>query len=202
MQKPESKPSFDLWLRWSDILDQRLETVRDVYDEHGVADKASRVGSLLSRLHAILAGELARHLSVLPYAALQQLSHGPNRSQESQIQALASIFQTALHELPLISKDMQKLLHSNWHGECNGRVASDLFKGPRGAVNAGIGSGLPRDGMLPSVMEQLLDQEDTAGAREPSQNVLSADEQQRWAETSRRWGLRNTAHLRRAVRLE
>lgn len=202
MARVTSKPSFDVWLRWAEVLCQRLEAVYQVYEDHGAHDKATRAVIGLSRLHSILAGKLAQHLSVLPYAQLQQMTAGGNRFEEAQITALTGIFHTALRELPDISKDMQKLLKSSWHGECNGRLASDLFKGPRGSVNEGIGSGLARDGMLPMALEQLLQQEQMGGIRTPSQTGLSAEQQQRWMETSRRWAARNSVHLRRAGRVE
>lgn len=201
MTNAKNKPSFDVWLRWADILGQRLETVRQVYDDHAQREAAVRVGMSVSRLQYILAGELERHLAVRTYAVLQQ-EQGTSRFDEIQILALVSIFTGALEQMPTQSKDMQKLLKSPWHGQCNGRLASDLFKGARGTLNEGLGSGLSRDGHLPQMIENLLEQESIGVGRPPRQTVLSAEEQQKWGETARRWALRNSTHLRSAGRVE
>lgn len=199
-EKP--KASFDVWLRWADVLATRLETARQVYTEHGVAEGATRAAGIVSRLRFVLDGALAKHLSFQPYAALNQLTHGQDKFTEMQIQALASVFRLMLENFPALSKDMQKLLNSRWEGSCNGRVASDLFRGPVGTLNEGIGSGYPRDGRLPGVLEQLLQLEESGSARSARQTTLSAEEQQRWQETARRWASMNSNHLRSAGRLD
>jgi hypothetical protein len=201
MTDAKNKPSFDVWLRWADVLGQRLETVRQVYSDHAHHDAAMRVGMSISRLHHILAGELERHLAVRTYAVLQQ-EQGTARYDEIQILALASIFTTVLEQMPTQSKDMQKLLKSPWYGQCNGRLASDLFKGARGTLNEGLGSGLPRDGHLPLMIETLLEQESAGTGRPQRQTTLSVEDQQKWAETARRWAISNSTHLRSAGRVE
>ncbi|MEJ0061798.1 MAG: hypothetical protein WDO70_00985 [Alphaproteobacteria bacterium] len=198
----KDKPSFDIWLRWADVLARRLDTVRQVYEDHGDHDSTAKTAVYLGQLQHVLAGALARYLSGQPYAALNQLSHGQEKLDETQIRALAGIFRAALDALPKISRDMQKLLHSKWNGECSGRLASDLFKGPRGAVNEGIGSGLPHDGQLPQALDALLRQEETGEQRPARVSALSADQQQRWTDTARRWADQNSGHLRRAGSVE
>ncbi|MGB4100609.1 MAG: hypothetical protein WBK91_01690 [Alphaproteobacteria bacterium] len=201
MTETGTKPSLDIFLRWADILGQRLETVRHIYEDHNSSEAASRVSALLIRLQHILAGELERHLAVSTYAALQQ-AQSPERAEELQCQALANAFTLALEQLPDFSKDMQKLLNSPWLDQCNGRLATDLFKGPRNAIDEGIGSGYPRDGRLPKVLEKLLEQDQTGTGRPPRASTLSPEEQQKWKDTARRWALRNSATLRRAGRVE
>lgn len=201
MTDAKNKPSLDIWLRWADVLGQRLETVRQVYEDNNLHEAASPAAALVIRLQHVLAGELERHLAVTTYAALQQ-TQSPERAEEVQCQALASIFISALEQLPDFSKDMQKLLSSIWHGQCGGRQASDLFKGPRGTINEGIGSGHPRDGHLPHMLETLLEQEKAGSVRPPRASTLSPEEQQKWNDTARRWALRNSATLRRAGRVE
>ncbi len=201
MTDAKNKPSLDIWLRWADVLGQRLDTVRQVYEDHDQHESVSPAAALIIRLQHVLAGALERHLADMPYAALKQVQ-SPERSEELQCQALASIFTSALEQLPAFSKDMQKLLNSTWYGQCGGRQASDLFKGPRGALNEGIGSGHPRDGHLPQMLEMLLEQEKSGSTRPPRPSTLSAEEQQKWNDTARRWALRNSATLRRAGRVE
>lgn len=200
IEKP--KASFDVWLRWADVLANRLETARQVYTENHAADGATRATAFVSRLRFVVDGALAKHLSFQPYAALNQLTHGEDKFTEMQIQALASVFRLVLEAFPGLSKDMQKLLNSRWEGNCNGRVASDLFRGPVGTLNEGIGSGLARDGQLPGVLEQLLQLEESGSARSARQTTLSAEEHQRWHETARRWATMNSNHLRSAGRLD
>lgn len=199
-EKP--KASFDVWLRWADVLAVRLEAVCKVYTEHAMAEAAPRMAAYISRLRFVLDGALARHLSFQPYATLNQLSHGKEKFTEMQIQALASVFRAVLVDFPDISRDMQKLLNSRWDGNHNGRIAMDMFRGPVGTLNEGIGSGHPRDGQLPGVLEQLLDLEETGSSRTPRQTTLSSEEQQRWQETARRWATMNSQHLRSAGRLD
>lgn len=201
MTDAENKPSLDIWLRWADVLGQRLETIRQISEDHDQRESALPAAMLIIRLQNILAGALERHLAVMPYAILQQ-AQGEGRFDEVQIHALAGIFATALEQLPALSKNMQNTLNSPWQGQCNGRLASDLFKGPRGTLNEGIGSGLPRDGQLPQIMETLLTREKSGGPRPPRLSTLSVEDQQKWTDTARRWALRNSAHLRRAGRVE
>lgn len=198
----KTKASFDVWLRWADVLATRLETARQVYTEKSMADGVTHMAGFISRLRFVLDGALAKHLSFQPYAALNQLTHGEDKFTEMQIQALASVFRLVLEAFPSLSKDMQKLLNSRWEGNCNGRVAMDLFRGPVGTLNEGIGSGYPRDGQLPGVLEQLLQLEEDGSARSARQTTLSAEEQQRWQETARRWASMNSNHLRSAGRLD
>lgn len=196
------KPSFDTWLLRADTLSQRLNTIYRVYEDNGQHDKASRVAIKLSHIHSIMAGQFERHLSEQPYAVLQRLSAGAQGLEDAQIAILAAVFLTTLKEFPSISKDMQKLLKSPWQGECNGRLASDLFKGPRGSHNEGIGSGQAIDGMLPMLLEDLLQQEEKGETRATRHSVLTPQERQRWAETARRWAEQNSVHLRRAGQVE
>jgi len=198
----QPKASFDVWLRWSDVLATRLETVKQVYVDHGVETEVPRISTYLSRLRFVLDGALAQHLAHQPYAALKQMDQGQEKFTEMQIQALAGIFRALLVDFPKISSDMQKNLDSRWEGQCNGRVASDLFRGPIGTLNEGIGSGHPRDGQLPGVLEQLMHLEEGGSARTPRQTTLSPEEQQRWQETARRWATVNSKHLRGAGRMD
>lgn len=197
-----TKASFDVWLRWADVLAARLGTVRQVYADHAMAEAAVKTGGYLSRLRFVLDGALAQHLAHQRYAALNQSLAGQDRFVDMQIQALASVFRAVLADFPTLSGDMQTLLHSRWEGNCNGRLASDLFRGPMGTLNEGIGSGYPRDKQLPGVLDQLLQVEATGSSRMPRQTTLSPEEQQRWQETSRRWAMMNSRHLRSAGRVD
>ena len=198
----QPKASFDVWLRWADVLLHRLTTVKDIYGGQNDAENVSRIGSYLGQLRFVLDGALARHLVHRPYAQLNELSYGQDRLFDMQIQALTSVFRNVLADFPQISKDMQKILNSRWEGNCNGRIAMDLFRGPVGSLNEGIASGHARDGQLPGVIEQLLLLEETGSTRAPRQTTLSAEEQIRWQDTARRWASMNSTHLRSAGRLD
>ncbi len=198
----QPKASFDVWLRWADVLMHRLTSIKEIYSGQMDAEAVGRVGGYLGQLRFVLDGALARHLVHRPYAQLNELSYGQDKLFDMQIQALTSVFRNVLTDFPQISKDMQKMLNSRWEGNCNGRVAMDIFRGPVGTLNEGIGSGYPRDGQLPAVLDQLLLLEGTGSSRTPRQTTLSAEEQIRWQDTARRWASMNSTHLRSAGRLD
>jgi hypothetical protein len=209
----QPKASFDVWLRWADILAQRMATMHTVYQDQppppahlkppDIQNKPETALTMLqTRVRFVLDGAMAQHLAAQPYAALQQAADGDDKFTTMQIQALAGIFRDALTLLPTFSADMQRLLNSRWQDDCNGRQASDLFRGPVGTLNEGIGSGSALDGRLPGVLAQLLTIEATGAARAPRQTTLSAEEQQRWQDTAKRWATMNSRHLRSAGRMD
>ncbi len=198
----QPKASFDVWLRWADVLSHRLTTVKDIYSGQNAAEDASRVSGYLGQLRFVLDGALAQHLVHRPYNQLNELSYGQDKLFDMQIQALATVFRNVLEDFPKISKDMQKMLNSRWENNCNGRIAMDLFRGSVGSLNEGIASGHARDGQLPGVIDQLLNLEGTGSSRAPRQTTLSAEEQARWQDTARRWATMNSTHLRSAGRLD
>ncbi|MBI1273213.1 MAG: hypothetical protein GC131_03900 [Alphaproteobacteria bacterium] len=125
---------------------------------------------------------------------------------ELRINSLTVLCTELIDKLPEISLDMQQLLRSSWTGDCNGRLAADLFKGPVGTKNEGIGSGNAFDGMLPWVISNLLDREER-GTDRPLRTSATAmpvapDERNRRTDLARRWAETRTSHLRKSGGIE
>jgi AcrR family transcriptional regulator len=194
------KPSFDVWLRWADVLRQRLQTIRQIYLDHQQQNAAAQTGRLHERLQLVLDGRLSRHYTHMRYAPLLQLTKGADCFVDLQIMALANIFRDTLEVFPQLSADMQKLLNAPWGDSVVGRLATDLFRGPVGSLNEGIGSGYPRDKQLPSVLEQLLYKETSGSTRAARQTTLTGEEYKRWVDIARRYA-KNTGHVTTAGRI-
>lgn len=171
--KLQQLSTYAIWQKWAKILQRQLERIAEIYDVHEEGHEASRLKDYIERLKLFIdpvahAQELARRnyevkgsvrkLYVLSLISLQQL------------------YREALHFLPQISEDMQRLLNSPCQGNCNGRTASDVFKGPHGTENEGIGSGLPdENGGLPGMLQQLLEKADAGGSGYFEEGLLDGD---------------------------
>lgn len=207
MNGSESKAPFDEWMRWAGVLQRRLGTIHDVYKQNGWEKDRELVNLALLRLRLILENEPpppSAGESNSPYAAIQphQLAVDLDKLDELRIKSLADIVRDALIHLPRLSTDMQKLLRSMWRGECSGRTASDLFKGPMNTKNEGIGSGKPEDGQLPMVLDHLLNREQAEGERPPRNRDVAPLELQRRYEVARRWAHYNASHMRSSGGIE
>jgi hypothetical protein len=78
--------------------------------------------------------------------------------------SMETMFREALTLMPQLSEDMQRLLDSPPVGNCNGRTASDVFKGPHRTENEGIGRGIVDEpDRLPWQLFQLLEQAEIGG---------------------------------------
>lgn len=197
------KPSFDAWIHLASVVIDRLTTVVHVYHKPPFNDvfmplaslqkKAADTASLLREFHAQIEGEdfpLGHQAE-----ALEATAH-----EEEVIDALAPLLNDVLRRLPALSSDMQALLKSPWFDNCSGRLATELFRGPSGHEEEGIGSGMPENGRLPKFIQDFLEKEqvgDTRPARPPQ-----ADRAEKYAEATKRWGRNNASFLRTAGRVD
>jgi hypothetical protein len=161
MRPVQQKSTFEIWQRWAKVLVRQLDQVGDVYEYHEDTTDAAQVNALSARIKLFIdplahAPELAK----LDY----DVKGSVDKLYLLSMTMLQKHFQEALNMLPEISEDMQRLLNSPYQGTCNGRVASDIFKGPHGTTNEGIGSGVPDErGGLPWMIKGLLDEADYGG---------------------------------------
>ena len=171
MNQETVKPSHREWMEWGQVVIDRLTTCVHVYskppyDDVFIAEKERHEKndatlSLLRRIHGLidegetsieLIGDVAAH-------------------DERVIDGLSALFRETLDMLPTLSSDAQKLLKSEWFDKCNGRVASELFRGPMGDLPRGIGSGYAEQGRLPSVLASLLERERIGEDRQPRKDI-------------------------------
>lgn len=161
------KPSREEWVRWAQVVIDRLTTCVHVYSKPPHEDvfipdterqaKNGKTLDLLRRIHA-LTDEVAT-----PTDSLEDLEHHDERV----ITGLNVLLRETLERLPELSADMQKLLKSPWFDKCNGRLADELFRGPMGNESEGIGSGHPEHGRLPESLTELFEEEEVGDSRFP-----------------------------------
>lgn len=161
------KPSHGEWMIWAQVVLDRLTTCVHVYsrppfDDVFIQEKERHAKndvalSLLRRIHSLM------DESETPTESLAEVFHHDERS----IDGLTVLMRETLELLPSLSTDMQRLLKSQWYDKCNGRLASELFRGPMGDLSRGIGSGFPEQGRLPEVLAQLLERERIGDSRQP-----------------------------------
>ena len=176
MSNDTQKPSHSEWLDWAQVVVDRLTTCVHTYsrpphdDVHMIEKervaKNEAALSLLRRIHALI------DESETPTESLGDVA----RHDERTFDGLALLFRESLDLLPVISADMQKLLKSEWYDKCNGRVASELFRGPMGDLPKGIGSGYPEQGRLPGVLAELLERERIGDNRVPRKDLHRHEE--------------------------
>lgn len=176
MSTETHKPSHHEWLEWAEVVLDRFTTCVHVYskppyDDVFMAEKERQeknhsVISLLHRIHA-LADD-----SETPTESMTDVAN----HDEQVIDGLRVLMQHALDMLPGLSNDMQKLLKSEWHSRCNGHLASELFCGPLGDLDRGIGSGHAEQGRLPAVLADLLERERIGDVREPRKDLHRHDD--------------------------
>lgn len=157
----KQKSTYEVWQRWAKVLKRQLGLTLDVYNEHKDAASAARVKALSDRIELFIdpvahASELAKmNFDVKGSIMKLHLLSLTN---------LVGLFRDGLKMLPQLSDDMQRLLNSPCYGNCRGRVASDIFKGPHSTQNEGIAAGVPDErGGLPWVLSKLLDEADIGG---------------------------------------
>ena len=171
MSLDTQKPSHSEWMEWAQIVLDRLTTCVHVYSKPPYADvfmleaerqkKNGTALSLLRRIHDMVTD------SETPTESLADVYHHDERA----IAGLTVLMRETLDLLPVISADMQKLLKSEWYDRCNGRIASELFRGPMGDLQRGIGSGYAEQGRLPEVLAQLLERERIGDRRHPRKDL-------------------------------
>ncbi len=159
MNGMHQKSTYDVWQIWAKALERQLKRCGDVYKEHG--EDAGKVTALLQRIE----------LFIDPVAHAQELAKrnydvkgGVEKLYLLSLTVLHKIFRDALNALPAISEDMQRLLNSSCYGNCSGRAAMDIFKGPHRTTNEGIAAGVSDEyGTLPWVLASLLDEANVGG---------------------------------------
>lgn len=201
------KPSYSEWMEWAQVIVDRLTTCvhtysRPPYDdvlmlEKDRQSKNDAALNLLRRVHALIDD------SETPTESLGDVA----RHDERVVDGLALLFSETLGVLPALSADMQSLWKSEWYDKCNGRIASELFRGPMGDLDKGIGSGYPEQGRLPAIIAQMLERERIGDVRvprsdlhrhdspaphaaedDPSPRRADIDVRRRWADRNRRTG--------------
>lgn len=171
MSLDTQKPSHSEWMDWAQVVVDRLTTCVHVYSkppyddvmmlDKDRQDKNDVTLNLLRRVHALIDD------SETPTESLGDVA----RHDERVIDGLSLLFAETLGLLPTLSADMQKLLKSEWYDKCNGRIASELFRGPMGDLPKGIGSGYAEQGRLPSVLAGLLERERVGDVRVPRKEL-------------------------------
>jgi hypothetical protein len=169
------KPSHGEWLEWAQVVVDRLTTCVHTYSKPPFEDvfmaekerqeKNASALSLLHRIHGLIDD------SETPTESLSDVAHHDERV----IAGLVVVIRETVAMLPSLSTDMQKLLKSEWFDNCNGRLASELFRGPMGDLPRGIGSGYPEQGRLPAVLARILERERTGDGREPRRDLHRHD---------------------------
>ncbi len=160
-QQTNIKPSLKEWLYWAQVVIDRLTTCTHVYKKPPYvdafvadADRQEKTDKAVSLLRGIFA------LSDDDDAS----SDDAERQQEAYLrisEGLTEKFKEVLEYLPSFSDDMQTLLKSPWQERCNGKVAEEFFRGPKGHINEGVGSGSPEHGRLPEVLAILIERYET-----------------------------------------
>jgi len=214
MSQDLQKPSHIEWAEWAQIVLDRLTTCVHVYskppyDDVFISEKARQQKNdqalgLLRRIHGLIdEGET-------PIESLADVAH----HDEQVIDGLAVLMRETLALLPMLSSDMQKLLKSEWYDKCNGRIASELFRGPMGDLPKGIGSGYAEQGRLPEVLTLMLERERSGDSRQPradlhrhgdtgeSLSQAEAGPKRHTVDVKRRWADKNSNHLRSAGRVD
>lgn len=200
------KPSHEEWLKWGQVVIDRLTTCAHIYSKPPYEDvfvpeqerqqKTSSAVDLLRRIHSLT------DEADTPTESLAEVAYHDERV----ISGLAVLMSETLARLPELSADMQKLLKSPWHSHCVGRLADELFRGPLSNESEGIGSGHPEHGRLPETLKNLLEKEQMGDVRRPREalhrDTAALDEPQRHDEVQRRWTDKNSRYLRSAGRVE
>lgn len=161
MHKPQKKSTFEIWQKWAKVLLRQLDQAADVYEYHQENGEAEKLNEYLDRLRLFV-----DPLAHAPEIAKRDydVEGGVRKLYLLSLTMLRELFAESLRILPEISEDMQRLLKSPCYGHCNGRTATDLFKGPHGTTNEGIASGIPDErGGLPWMLEKLLDEAEAGG---------------------------------------
>lgn len=206
-QQKNHKPSHDEWVHWGQVVIDRLTTCAHVYakpphddvfiPEAERQEKTSNTVNFLRRIHTLT------DEADTPSDSLDEMDD----HRERVIAGLAVLLHETLGRLPQISQDMQKLLKSHWHDNCNGRLARELFRGPMDNEPEGIGTGLVENGRLPESLHNLLDREQIGDSRAHGKTAegkaaASDNAPQRHDEMPKKWASRNSRFLRSAGQVE
>ncbi len=189
------KPSCDDWLRWTQVVVDRLTAVVHTYNSQspdmGFIPQKERQFKSAQTL------ELLRKLYSLA-DSIANIAPGPAASEEEErlIKSVMFLIPEVLRRLPAISSDMQIILKSPWYSDFPTRAAGDLFFGPEGREAEGIGSGHIEHGRLPEKLNSLLEAEEIGTARSSRGDMAGSGDRRR--EVARRWSDRNSSFMRSA----
>jgi hypothetical protein len=155
------RSTYETWQKWAKALCRQFERVSEIYEVHEEGTEAAKLKDFLERLK----------LFIDPVAHAQELAKR-NYDVKGHIHklyilslvSLEEMFREAISYMPRISEDMQRLLNSACTGDCNGRTASDVFKGPHGSEYEGVGRGYPDEpNRLPWMLQRLVEQAEIGG---------------------------------------
>jgi hypothetical protein len=153
------KSTYEVWQFWAKALDRQMKRCADVYKDHKASGKKAQ--AIIERLELFI--DPVTHAQDLA-AKNYDVKGNVTKLYLLSLTVLQKIFRDTLDVLPEISADMQNLLNSPCYGDCSGRAAMDIFKGPHRTTNEGIAAGLPDErGGLPWVLAKLLDEADIGG---------------------------------------
>ena len=153
------KSTYEVWQFWAKALDRQMKRCADVYKEHNVS--GAKAQAVIDRLELFI--DPVAHAQELA-AKNYDVKGGVSKLYILSLTVLQKIFRDTLDVLPEISADMQNHLNSPCYGDCSGRAAMEIFKGPHRTTNEGIAAGLPDErGGLPWVLAKLLDEADIGG---------------------------------------
>jgi hypothetical protein len=189
------KPGIEEWLRWAEIVLDRLTDCIHIYKKPPHVDvfmpdaerqhKTETAVKLLHRIHA-----------------LADKAETTNESAEQIITSLVILFGETLGELPRLSADMQKLLKSPWQSKFPNKQTQKIFAGD-GDEAEGIGSGHPEHARLPEALFSLLEREQIGDSRQPHEAPQRQNEPSRHdMENRERWTQKNSRFVRTAGRVE
>ncbi len=158
----QSHSTYAIWQKWAKVLRRQLDRIAEIYEVHEEGIAARRLHEFNGRLKLFIdpvanAQELAkRNFNIAGHV---------NNIYLLALGSLDLLFREALTFLPGVSEDMQRILNSPPSGQCNGRTASDIFKGPHGTVHEGIGRGTTEDhGSLPWILFLLVEEAEQGGS--------------------------------------
>lgn len=157
------KSTYELWQKWAAVTQALLRRVASVYEKRGTKKErnAEKVGTLLERISLFIDPlKHAQELAELGYDVRGSF----NKLYLLSLNSLKGIFASFNGLSPALSEDMQRLLESPCFGDCNGREASDIFKGPHRSECEGLGSGDGSEyGTLPWMLAKLLEEAEVGG---------------------------------------
>ena len=191
------KPSHEEWMRWAQVVADRLALCSHIYTQNQSAIIDRQIGNAVT-------GDLLRRLYRLiddtetPTDSLAEVAH----HDEQAIDGLVVLMQDTLQRLPALSADMQNLLKSHWRENFSNPLAKELFYGFMDAGLDGIGSGHIENGRLPAMLDSLLMREQVTGRRRPRSALVRHNISRPDTETFRRWADINSRFMRRAGQVE
>lgn len=201
MTMQETKPSYEEWMYWIQVVIDRLSTIVHVYNKPPFED--------VFMPQADRQNKTAQTVDIL--RALHTLTDEPDigpltnsgSGEEKLIDQIEPLLNTVMEYLPGWSSDMQLLLKSPWYDRCSNHRANELFRGPQNREAEGIGSGRPEHGRLPLTLMNLLERERLNDTRAPrEERPKTSDPKLRRIELARLWARHNTSFLRSAGRVD